>query len=121
MNEYEMTLYSGTQVSGEHQPVRKTTYIRGKLILVESLDPKPSLEVNNHSPDGFNWGFNGSGPAQLALALLLDVSGDPDLSARHHLAFKFAFVAAWQTSWVLSGDDIRRWLARQEITEEVGR
>ena len=36
------------------------------------LNPEPSQELWNHSPDGFNWGYGGSGPAQLALALLLD-------------------------------------------------
>ena len=31
----------------------------------------PSLELANHSPYGFAWGYAGSGPAQLALALLM--------------------------------------------------
>jgi hypothetical protein len=30
-----------------------------------------SLRLKSHSPDGFNWGYSGSGPAQLALAILL--------------------------------------------------
>src|SRR5262252_67895 len=29
-------------------------------------------DVMNHSPDGFSWGYQGSGPAQAALAILLD-------------------------------------------------
>ena len=40
------------------------------------LELAPSLAVWRHSPTGFEWGFSGSGPAQLALALLLDHSGD---------------------------------------------
>lgn len=35
----------------------------------------PRNDVRNHSPDGFQWGYGGSGPAQLALALCLDVLG----------------------------------------------
>lgn len=35
------------------------------------------LEHVRHSPDGFEWGYGGSGPAQLAFALCLDVLGDP--------------------------------------------
>lgn len=35
------------------------------------LAPTESLRLKYHSPDGFNWGYNGSGPAQLALAILL--------------------------------------------------
>lgn len=37
----------------------------------EKLSPGPSLAVINHSPDGFAWGYPGSGPAQLALAICL--------------------------------------------------
>jgi hypothetical protein len=35
------------------------------------LSPAESHKVSNHSPDGFNWGYGGSGPSQLALAILL--------------------------------------------------
>ena len=34
------------------------------------LDPRYDLQ--NHSPDGFAWGYEGSGPAQAALAILAD-------------------------------------------------
>ena len=37
-----------------------------------ALSPKRSQKLINHSPDGFAWGgYEGSGPAQLALAILL--------------------------------------------------
>lgn len=35
------------------------------------LIPDGSLRIRNHSPDGFAWGYAGSGPAQFALALLM--------------------------------------------------
>ena len=35
------------------------------------LLPDLSLSVRNHSPSGFEWAYCGSGPAQLALAILL--------------------------------------------------
>lgn len=41
----------------------------------ELLDPAESQKVYNHSPDGFNWGYAGSGPAQLALAIVLKLTG----------------------------------------------
>lgn len=40
------------------------------------LDPAPSQKVRNHSPDGYNWGYFGSGPAQLALAIVLRLYND---------------------------------------------
>jgi len=36
--------------------------------------PERSLCVRNHSPDGFSWGDGRSGSAQLALALLLEIT-----------------------------------------------
>lgn len=50
---------------GEHSTGR--VWLNGKF-----LDPARSLAVRNHSPDGFQWGYGGSGPAQLALAILLE-------------------------------------------------
>lgn len=35
----------------------------------------PRRDLKNHSPDGFEWGYEGSGPAQLALALCVDALG----------------------------------------------
>ena len=41
----------------------------------ELLNPQESQKTYNHSPDGFNWGYPGSGPAQLALAIMLKLTG----------------------------------------------
>jgi hypothetical protein len=42
----------------------------GELGPPSPLDPR--CDLRNHSPTGFAWGYNGSGPSQLALALLCD-------------------------------------------------
>ena len=34
----------------------------------------------NHSPTGFAWGYGGSGPAQLALALLLEIARNKEMA-----------------------------------------
>lgn len=57
------------------------------------LDPRPSQAVYNHSPDGFAWGYSGSGPAQLALAILLAVGVDRFRATLLYQAFKSEFVA----------------------------
>jgi len=46
------------------------------------LTPERSLELADHSPSGFEWGYGGSGPAQLALALLLDYTDDKAFAPR---------------------------------------
>jgi hypothetical protein len=58
------------------------------------LDPGPSQKLRNHSPTGFNWGYGGSGPAQLALAILLDHFGE-NIAQEYYQAFKWQFVATW--------------------------
>lgn len=37
--------------------------------------PGESQNIRNHSPEGFNWGYSGSGPAQLALAICIELFG----------------------------------------------
>lgn len=39
----------------------------------ELLDLIPSLKFRRHSPTGFDWGYRGSGPSQLAFAIMLEV------------------------------------------------
>lgn len=53
---------------------------------------KPSLKVWNHSPTGFEAGYAGSGPAQLALAILMMFTSD-DVARKLHQPFKFQFLA----------------------------
>ena len=55
---------------GENDVWKKDYLLNGK-----KLHPAFSLQVYNHSPDGFNHGYGGSGPTQLALAICLEVFG----------------------------------------------
>ena len=64
--------------------------IREVYLNGEFLSPKRSLKVRNHSPDGFNWGYGGSGPAQLALAICLELFN----SSENYQDFKFNIIAA---------------------------
>lgn len=57
------------------------------------LDPGPSQALYNHSPDGFAWGYGGSGPAQLALALLLRLTTKA-FALEHYQDFKSQVIAA---------------------------
>lgn len=59
----------------------------------EPLYPERSQRVYNHSPDGFSWGYNGSGPAQLALAILLELTSETTAIAYYQM-FKARVIAA---------------------------
>jgi len=56
------------------------------------LSPTLSQSVRNHSPDGFNWGYAGSGPAQLALAILLEFVSEAE-ALKHYQSFKWRVIA----------------------------
>ncbi|HVR09254.1 MAG TPA: DUF6166 domain-containing protein, partial [Thermoanaerobaculia bacterium] len=72
------------------------------------LDPR--LDLRNHSPTGFEWGYGGSGPAQLALALA--ASRLPDRLARiTYQRLKGKLVAALNDNWHLSADRLDALLA----------
>ena len=102
----------------------KTITIKGKWssrrvwIDGNELLPDRSQELCNHSPDGFNWGYCGSGPAQLALAILLEYT-DVEVALRNYQNFKMNIIAAlhqkefsttvsigvWTTVGVAIGDE----------------
>lgn len=87
------------------------------------LNPCHSQAIKNHSPDGYNWGYGGSGPSQLALALLLDAIGltpieqrpspetAPVLAERWYQVFKNDHVSQWgEDTWRISQAEIMGWL-----------
>lgn len=70
------------------------------------------LDEVNHSPTGFGWAYGGSGPAQLAYAILRDYLGNRAAAERHHQAFKADVVAKLpRGAWKLDGEEIAAWLA----------
>jgi hypothetical protein len=85
------------------------------------LPLQSSLRLHNHSPSGFSWGYHGSGPAQLALALLLDYTGDSRRALRLYQEFKRRVVAAWpgDGDWTLTGDQIDAAIAEIESKKEA--
>lgn len=100
---------------------RGTRSIHGRVSVTVNgapLPPARSWAVRNHSPDGFNWSYSGSGPAQLALALLLDATGDPELAQGHYQDFKRQFVAGWGDAWEVTDAEIREWLELAQTRAE---
>lgn len=74
--------------------------------------------VYNHSPDGFEWGYGGSGPSQLALALCIHVlGGDIRRATRVYPDVKFAVVARWQDrTWAIDRHELLGVIAKFEAT-----
>jgi hypothetical protein len=91
--------------------------------LANEIGRIPLKHYPMHSPDGFEWGYGGSGPADLALAILLDyfhedptpaqLRARPLLGWALHQEFKKDFVSGWRESfWAVHVDSIRMWLTQ---------
>ena len=84
---------------------------------MQPLDPAPSQRLFNHSPTGFAWGYAGSGPAQLALAMLLDFTGDPEVALCWYQEFKEQFIVGLPReslhAWEIDGHEIESFLRQQ--------
>jgi hypothetical protein len=79
------------------------------VVTVNGQPLNPRFDLWNHSPTGFEWGYGGSGPAQLALAILADALDNDAAACRWHQEFKFTVVAGLpEQSWSLTDNEIRR-------------
>lgn len=70
------------KLTGEYST--KEVYLDGDF-----LRPEASIKKRNHSPDGFNWGYGGSGAAQLALAICMEIGKEEE-----YQDFKWKVIAA---------------------------
>jgi hypothetical protein len=95
--------------------VYRGSCVAGAMNWQVTIDDEPlkvRLDLVNHSPDGFAWGYFGSGPAQLACALLADYYRQRAVRPRdadrwaveHHQDFKTMFVAQLEknTPWAIT-------------------
>ena len=93
--------------------VKREKNYRGKrsygqcFVTVDGRALDPRFDLRFHSPDGFEWGYGGSGPAQLALALLADWLGDDRQALALYQTFKSHTVAGFpREGWTLTGKQI---------------
>lgn len=74
--------------------------------------------ISFHSPTGFEWGYGGSGPAELALNILYAVTGDREIADRYYMQFKWDFIAGMPVDGgTIKRDEILEWLKEQELLE----
>jgi hypothetical protein len=77
------------------------------------LDPR--YDLANHSPDGFQCGYGGSGPAQLALAILADALDDDEKALNLYQKFKAEIISKLdpELGWTLSVEFVESWIEAQ--------
>ena len=94
---------------------------QGVEVTVNGVPLNPRLDLRNHSPTGLEWGYGGSGPAQLALAILADYLGDDAQALNLYQRFKWQVIAELpHKKWMLTGADIDQALQRIRAAEAEG-
>lgn len=77
------------------------------------------LDLRSHSPCGFEWGYQGSGPSQLALAICCDALRDDKRAEVVYQAFKREVVAGWsENSFTITRDDVLAFVQKFEAARE---
>jgi hypothetical protein len=92
------------------------TYVGGRSlagaeVTVDGAPLDPRFDLKRLSPTGFEWTYEGNGPAQLALAILADHLGDDGRALELYRPFMRAVVAELDNSWELTSAEIDAALA----------
>jgi hypothetical protein len=87
------------------------TYVGGRSlagaeVTVDGMALDPRFDLKRLSPTGFEWTYEGHGPAQLALALLADHLGDDTRALQLYEPFMRTVVAELDNSWELTSAEI---------------
>lgn len=90
----------------------KEIYLDGK-----ALTPDKSFLLCKHSPDGFNWGYLGSGAGQLALALCQELYGD-DVAREIYMKFKVDFIKDLPQDDFIIDLDVNKWFEKLKAETE---
>jgi hypothetical protein len=85
--------------------------LAGAQVTVDGAPLDPRFDLKRLSPTGFEWTYEGSGPAQLALALLADHLGDDARALALYQPFMRTVVAELDNSWELTSAEIDAALA----------
>jgi hypothetical protein len=92
--------------------------VREGIMAREGADKRPldpRLDLRNHSPSGFAWGDDGSGQAQLALALLADALRNDERALRLYQDFNRRVVTLFPTRWTITGSRVLAYIDMIEI------
>lgn len=113
---YEEAERSGVVISGH-------PFLREGLICIRLGQGAGATAATNipqlivrHSPDGFEWGYGGSGPNELALNILYLVSQDLTFAQENHNDFCRTFLAGipFEGGRVSIGE-IMKWVAHRQV------
>jgi hypothetical protein len=91
------------------------------LVLATVIDEEgavsPLRHLVLHSPDGFEYGYGGSGPSDLARSIIGHHLGTDDPAPVVYQTFKWEFVARWDQGLSvhqITSEEIEAWMAQPD-------
>ena len=84
------------------------------------IQPECSLRVKDHGASGFEWGYGGPGPSQLALALMLEAGLSDKEALKRYQRFKLEYIVRLGWEGKIWGLDAHQWLKRQRRLRWLG-
>ena len=97
-----------TKIRNGYAGIRLEDGVEVVKIVNGRQSPLPHLV--HHSLSGFEWGYGGNGPADLARSIVGDVLGTTTPDPAIYQAFKWDFVAKWGSQWEISLEEVKNWL-----------
>lgn len=88
--------------------------IDGIAVTVDGRPLDEARLVRTFTRNGFEWGYEGAEPMQLALAILADHCGDPQRALAGCAAFMRAVAANLGNDWEMTSGDVEAALAALE-------
>lgn len=80
--------------------------IDGAEVTVDGRPLNPRLDIHTFTSRGFEWGYEGDGPSQLALAILAEHFTDDEQAKAECAAFMSRVVAYFSNEWEMTSADI---------------
>lgn len=107
-------IYSGTkeEIGPCYVNVRIEAVTANKAVINYALQ-----HIERHSPDGFQWGYGGSGPADLSLAILTDYCtkfkiDNKEIPNKYYQQFKKDFLESAGQKLEITSEQIKGWLEK---------
>ena len=104
-------------IGDEKQAGKITGHFASRKVFINGclLSPAQSQKIRNHSPDGFMWGYGGSAPAQLSLAILLKLT-NKETAASHYQQFKWDVISGLpQDDFEIPIETVHGWLKERGV------
>lgn len=109
-----MKIYMGSRSNSNRAIVIRRNE-KGEEKLISSR-----LDISENSPTGLEWGYNGSGPTQCALAILSDCLDDWELADNFKGAFRENFVSKWpHTGFEITESEIKKWIYSRLMPDDM--